>query len=188
MTQSNGEKTKGSKRDDRTRRWGNGRHHATRPKVIENRFATVASDWFYGLTGRFITCKEKTSLWGGEVGATFLSSLFLTLSRIVDCTGPYTPGVDILAHDLLELVWPLRIADVAQVRASVLYAVGTSFSYLPDERVLALMMDSTPGNLITNIQFIQKNDPDSDCRTLAYQLHTSVAITLKAMDNPRLLR
>ena len=176
------------KLDDRTRRWGRGRHHVAEPTVIENRFAKVAPEWFYLLTGRFMHCKNKTNLWGGEVGATFLSSLVLTLGRIVTCTGPYTPGVEVLAQDLWELVWPLRLADIAEVRASVLSAAGTSLCYLSEQALVTLLMDSSTDNLITNIQCICENDKDSDCRALANQLRTVVATTLKATGDSRLLK
>jgi hypothetical protein len=174
--------------DDRTRRWGKGRHLVVEPKMIENRFARVAPQWFYLLMSRFVACKESTVLWGGEIGATLLSTLFVTLSRIVGCTGPFTPGVDILARDLWELVWPLRIADVSHVRVSVLYAVGTALFYLPEETIYTLLMDSTSDNLVTNVQFISENDSDGDCRELANQLRTYVATTLHSMNHSHLLK
>jgi hypothetical protein len=174
--------------DERTRRWGAGRHPVVEPTRIDNHFANVAPDWFYLLSGRFMNCRDNVSLWGGEVGATLLSSFLLTLGRIVSCAGPYTPGVDVLAQDLWELAWPLRRADVAEVRSSVLYAVGTSFCFLPEQRIFAILMDTSNDSLITNIKYICENDNDRDCRVLANQLQTTVVKTFGAMDNLRLLR
>ena len=45
----------------------------------------------------FAEHKDDEAMWGGTIGAQLLSNLFLTLSRVVECTGPYTPGVDLLA-------------------------------------------------------------------------------------------
>lgn len=173
--------------DERTQRWGKGRHPEAKQKRLENRFSLVAPEWFYLLLGRFVHCKDNTTLWGGDVGATLLSSLFLTLSRILTCTGPYTPGVDVLAKDLWELVWSFRMADVSQVRISVLYAVGAAIGFLREDTMVALLLDSSQDNLITNIQSICDNDPDMECRALANQLRFVVVASLKAMDQSLLL-
>lgn len=173
--------------NDRTSRWGKGRHQVVEPTMIDNRFAKVAPEWFYLLTSRFVNCKGKSSLWGGEVGATLLSSLLLSLSRIVICAGPYTPGVDVLAQDLWELAWPFRMADIAEVRSSVLYAAGTSFCYISEQTIFTMLMDSSSDSLITSVQYICENDSDSDCRALANQLRRTIVTTFCAMDNLRLL-
>jgi hypothetical protein len=178
--------------DDRTRRWGKGRHQDVEPKSIVNRFARVAPEWFYLLMGRFVSCKDNSTLWGGEIGATLLSSMIVTFSRMVICCGPYTPGVDVLANDLLELVWPFRIADVAQVRAAVLYGVGTAMGHLRDETMVTWLLNARSSydssNPITNIRFMVNNDPDSECRTLANQLSYTIAASLHAIDStPSLL-
>lgn len=173
--------------EERTRRWGKGQLSGVKPKRMENQFAAVAPEWFYLLIGRFVKCKENTTLWGGDVGAVFLSSLILTLSRILSGIGPYTPGVDIMGKDLLELVWSFRWADTAEVRLSVLYAVGTSIGFLSENSMMALFLDSTDENLITNIQLMSDNDPDQKCRALANQLRSVVAASLKLMDHSHLM-
>lgn len=173
--------------EERTRRWGKGRHPDAKQQRLENRFAPVAPEWFYLLFGRFVQCKENTTLWGGDVGATLLSSLILTLSRILSCTGPFTPGVDVLAKDLWELVWSFRSADVAQVRSAVLYAVGTAIGFLRDDTLMTLLLDSSNENLITSIQWICDNDPDQECRAIANQLRYVVVASLKAMDHSHLM-
>jgi hypothetical protein len=173
--------------EERTRRWGRGRHPDIKPQRSQNRFTSVAPEWFYLLVGRFVQCKENRTLWGGDVGATLLSSLILTLSRILSCTGPFTPGVDVLAKDLWELVWSFRLADVAQVRLSVLYAVGTAIGLLREDTLMALLLDSSNENLITNIQLMCDNDPDQECRAIANQLRYVVVASLKAMDHSHLM-
>jgi hypothetical protein len=171
----------------RTRRWGKGRRPGVEQQRLENRFAPVAPEWFYLLLGRFVKCKGNTTLWGGDVGATLLSSLILTLGRILSCTGRFTPGVDVLAKDLWELVWSFRLADVAQVRLSVLYAVGTAISFLREDSLMTLLLDSTNENLITNVQLMCDDDPDEECRAIANQLRYVVVASLKAMDQSHLM-
>ena len=179
--------TLNEKLDDRTRRWGKGRHPVIEPTIIDNRFAKVAPEWFYLLTGRFVQCKDNIGLWGGESGATLLSNLLLTLSRIVIGAGPYTPGVDVLAQDLWELAWPFRRADIVEVRSSVLYAVGTSFCCLSERTKFTILMDTSSDSLSTSIHYICEHDSDSDCRALANQLRSTVVATICAMDNSQLL-
>lgn len=173
--------------EDRTRRWGRGRHKGVEPKAINNRFGNVAPVWFYSLIGNFMDRKDDAALWGGEIGATLLSSMFLTLSRVVGCTGPNTPGVDVLAKDLFELVWSFRSAEVPEVRASVLYAVGTAIGFLREESVMTLLFDSSADNLATHLRLTSENDPDGDCRKLARALTYTVTSTLKVIDQFPLL-
>lgn len=173
--------------EDRTRRWGRGRHKDVESKPVQNRFRHVAPVWFYSLIGMFMERKDDPALWGGEIGSTLLSSVFLTLSRVVGCSGPHTPGVDVLANDLFELVWAFRGADVPEVRASVLYAVGTVIGFLRDETILTLLFDSSADNLARTLQRMSESDPDDSCRSLARAITYTVATSLKAIDQSQLL-
>ena len=173
--------------EDRIRRWGRGRHKDVEPKTVNNRFGNVAPVWFYSLIGTFMERKDDAALWGGDIGSTLLSSLFLTLSTVVFCTGPHNPGVDVLAKDLFELVWSFRGADVPEVRASVLDAVGTAFCFLREDTVLALLFDSSVDNIARNLQRMSENDPDNNCRSLARALTSNMTSRLKAIDQSPLL-
>lgn len=168
--------------DTRTRRWGKGLHNHSPPQIVKNQFGPVASVWFYSLLGNFLERRQDVALWGGEIGATLLSSLFYTLSSIVRCTGPNTPGVDILAKDLFDLVWPFHNAEVSIVRASVLFAVGSAIGLLRKEMVLSLMFDSSSDCLLRNLQAIADCDPDQECREAAKGLQQVMASSLMAPD------
>jgi len=127
-------------------------------------------------------------MWGGSNGALLLSRLFLTLGRFVECTGPFTPGVDLLAKDLLELVWGFRSAEIPEVRAAVLFAVTHSVALLREETLVGLLLDGSSDSLVGTLQFMVENDPDDSCREMAGALANSVASTLRAIDHsPQLL-
>ena len=177
--------------NNRTRRWGRGRlRQVESASKIQNRFGNVAPVWFYTLIGNFVKHKEDVAMWEGSIGAQLLSNLFLTLTRVVECTGPYTPGVDLLAKDLFELVWGFRNAEIPEVRAAVLYAVSRSIALLPEETLFGLLLDDdSSDNLAHSVQSMMENDPDEDCRTLAGMLTHSVTSTLQAIgqQSPMLL-
>ena len=174
---------------DRTRRWGKGRRReAGEPAVTaKNRFGNVAAVWFYALIGSFMENKDDVTLWGGHNGAKLLSSMFFTLANVVECTGPNTPGVDVLAKDLFELVWSFRSAELPEVRSSVLYAVRSTLGLLRRDTVLGLLFDGSSESLTRNLQQIAEEDPDSDCRDLARAITQGVASTMQEIDQSPLL-
>jgi len=149
----------------KTRRWGRGiRRQETH--TLRSRFGPVAHVWYYSLVGGFLQRKDSTVLWGGNIGARLLANLFVTLATIVECSGA-APGTDVLAKDLLELVWSFRTVDVADVRMGVLVAVAASLSVLSQEVVLTMMFDGALSSLPEGLKQISQLDPDESCRRLA---------------------
>lgn len=82
-----------------------------------------------------------------------------------------------MAKDLFELVWSFRDADVAEIRLSVLVAVATSIAMLPEERMLALLMEG--GDSLPRIMSdMSSRDPDKNCRSLALTISQSLVEVL----------
>jgi len=147
-----------------TRRWGKGNR---RPETVVrgNRFGSVAPSWFYLLIKHFVQRKES-AMWRGTAGATFLARLFHTLAAIVECSR-FTPGTDILAKDLAQLVWSFRNADVSDVRVSVLFALATSFHFLDDATLVGMILDDSIAGVGPFLSNAAACDPDENCRTIA---------------------
>jgi hypothetical protein len=141
------------------------------PKIFKNKFVPVAPMWFYSMIAGFLRHKENEVIWSGSTGSIFLAHFFRCLATIVECSGFHASQV--LAFDLLDLVWDFRIADVPEVRLSVLVAVATSIAMLPEERIFAILHqeDST---LLKQISDMSGNDPDKQCRTLSLTIAKSI--------------
>lgn len=172
----------------RTNRWGPSNHRTTNSTspTSTNKFVSIAPIWFYALIGQFMEHRDQSRLWGGEIGATLLANFIVTISNIVDCSGRYDNSTQLLAKDLIQLTWTFRDADVAEVRASVLYSVGTAFDRLRDDAVINVLFGTTSGdsNMIRSIQAMSSNDPDDNCRALSMFLSQKIVQTVRAMHNP----
>ena len=148
----------------------------TSPLLLTNRFTAVAPLWFYSLLSNFIQQKDNETLWSGSSGTIFLANLFRTLAAFVEFSGIQSSQV--LAKDLLDLVWSFRTADVAEVRLAVLVSVATSVAMLSEERILTLLVDD--GNsLPQTMKQISASDPDSTCRNLACAISRSIVEALE---------
>jgi hypothetical protein len=147
--------------------------------VFSNRFSDIAPGWFYSLVGQFWDRIDDSSLWGGHVGSLLLAHFIQTLSIIVESCGPHHPGGQLLAKDLLELVWNFRDAQVADVRASVLHAIGSCLTVLPQESIIRLLLDSgTSQSLNALPHYVQAaiaSDRDPQCRALAEHVASTIS-------------
>ena len=159
--------------ESKTRRWGRGLRRLE-SHTLRSRFGPVAHVWYYSLVGGFLQRKDNPALWGGNIGARLLANLFVTLATIVECAGA-APGTDILAKDLLELVWSFRTVDVAEVRMGVLVAVAASLSCLSEEVVLTMMFDGALSSLPEGLQQMSQLDPDESCRRLASSMARGIS-------------
>lgn len=168
----------------KTRRWGRNRAREE-PRVFANRFSDVAPVWFYALVGKFWDRIEDSSLWSGHVGSLLLAQFIQTLSIIVESCGPYHPATQLLAHDLLELVWRFRDAEVSEVRSSVLCAVGSCLSVMPQDAVLRLLLGghsaTTAADLPRYIQHTCSSDRDPQCRALAERIASTISDNVKSI-------
>lgn len=164
--------------ESRTRRWGRGRLE-TKTVTISNRFVQIAPVWFYGLIGNFMECKDNSTLWGGNIGASLLARLFNTLSTIVECCGIH-PGSDIMAKDLFEMVWLFREAEIPDVRMSVLTSTATCIRLLRDETLLQLLLDQS-ASVSRALQLIAATDSNSTCRKIAQVISASLDSSLKSV-------
>jgi hypothetical protein len=146
--------------------------------LVENKFANIAPAWFFALVHSFWDRSGDSSLWSGHAGSLFLAYFVQTLSIIVESCGPHQPGSQLLAKDLLSLVWNFRDAEVAEVRASVLIAVGTSLATLSDENVVRLLLDDSSSPSMADLpQFLRLasvSDSDPKCRALAGRIASTM--------------
>lgn len=126
---------------------------------------------------KFLERKEDTRLWKGTIGATFLATIFQTLSAFVECSR-YDPGTSVLARDLIQLVWGFNHADVGEVRTAVLLAVSVSFRHLGTDDALHLLLD---GNMPEALHLMASTDPDDRCRELAAGLMSNITKTIDSM-------
>jgi hypothetical protein len=172
--------------NDRTRRWGKSSGNGDGQTPINNQFAQVAPVWFYSLVGNFVQRKDDAVLWGDEIGATLLANLFLSLGRIVWCAGPNTLGIDILANDLFDLIWPFRTAEIGALRHSVLCSAGMVVGFLRQETILSLLLDRSDNALLPNLHLLS-DDSDSDCRSASRALMRLVTSTFEAISQPNFL-
>jgi hypothetical protein len=172
----------------RTRRWGNAKRVGSNPieSSYVNKFTLIAPLWFYALLGKFIEHRDESRLWGGEIGATLLANFLITLSRIVACSGRFDNQSHILAKDLIQLVWTFRNADIADVRVSVLYAVGTSLDVLPQNVALQVLFGdfSVDSNMTQAIQTMTSSDPDDNCRSLSRIVFDKIVSTVQCIESP----
>ena len=137
--------------------------------------------WFYSLLAGFIQHREKESLWTGSTGTQLLSEIIRTLATIVEFSGLQSSS-HVLAKDLFELVWPFHNADVAEIRLSVLVAVATTITTLPQDEMLYLLLQSTTSggedNLPQIIGSMSSSDPSSECRSIAQAISNSIVDVL----------
>lgn len=128
--------------------------------------------------------KDNEALWTGSTGSQFLANLFRTLAIIVEFSGIHCSQV--LANDLLEVVWSFRTADVAEVRLSVLVSVATSIALLPEDRVFSLLLLKDNDSLPQTLSDISRTDPDNNCRSLATSISRSIVDALESVDDPQM--
>jgi hypothetical protein len=161
--------------NNRTRRWGQGRRlRSQETTVFRNRFQNIAPHWFYHFFSKFMETKDDATLWGGPNGARLLSSVIVTLTNVVECTGRYSPGVDVLAKDLLDFTWSFRGAEVAIVRSSVLYSVQGTLGLLREEILWNFLLNDSSDSLVRHMRTMQERDPDINCRQLAKAIAQTV--------------
>lgn len=140
-------------------------------RIIKNHFASVAPGWFYSLISGFLKNKESESLWTGSTGSLLLAHFLRCLASIVEFSGLLCSQV--LATDLLSLVWEFRSADVAEVRLGVLISVATAISVLPEEATFSILLDNN-ASLPKVLQDMSLVDPDVECRTLSQTISRSI--------------
>ena len=95
-----------------------------------------------------------------------------TMAVIVEFAG--LASAPVLARDLIEFSSSFLDADVSEVRMAVLIAMATSFSVLPDDRILIVLLERGD-SLIRTITNVAQTDPDHNCRALASSLSSSFA-------------
>jgi hypothetical protein len=172
-------------------RWKNSRHKRKPPTTISNAFASIAPSWFYSLVGKFMQRKDDQHLWAGSTGSQLLAQLLFTLATIIESSGSFTLGTQVMAQDLFELAWPFRTVEVAEIRTSVLIAVGVSVALLPEEAILNLILGNSklPATSLPHILVaMAQNDPDKSCRALAASISNSVRHVVEScLHDPQLL-
>jgi hypothetical protein len=144
-------------------------------KSMKNNFSNTAPMWFYSLIAGFLKHREDETLWTGSTGSILLAYFFRCLATIVEFSG--FQASQVLANDLLDLVWDFRTADVPEVRLSALIAVSTSIAMLSDEKLMSLLFDEA--NLPQALHEMSRRDPDKECRSLCQTLSLSIHNMLK---------
>jgi hypothetical protein len=140
-------------------------------RIIKNHFASVAPGWFYSLISGFLKNKENEALWTGSTGSLLLAHFLRCLALIVEFSGFLSSQV--LATDLLSLVWEFRSADVAEVRLGVLISVATAISVLPEEEIFSLLL-ANDASLPKTLRDMSQVDPDRECRSLSQTISRSI--------------
>jgi len=171
--------------DSRTRRWGKGRKRAD-GHTVTNKFARVGPVWFYSLVGSFMQQKDDITLWGGATGSALLARFFVTLAAIVECCGK-GPGSELLAKDMLDLVWNFRTAEVPEVRLSVLCALATSIDMIRVDILLGYIVSGPFESLPQSLQEMAASDPEDSCRSLALFVSSKLTTTVEAVEPLRSL-
>lgn len=133
------------------------------------------------MVGLFLQHKEDPVLWSGHIGSTLLANFFSTLVSLVGNCGA-SPGTEILAKDLFELVWNFRDAEVSEIRLAVLDAVGTSFSLIREEALFAILMNESSFGVAAYLREASNSETDEQCRHAAQQVLGLVAATAKAIE------
>lgn len=165
--------------EDKTRRWGKGRHRPQQ-KTATNRFGQLAPMWFFPLISGWIRTKDDSSIWGGANGAKFFASFLIALSKILESAGNH-PCAIFLASDLFELAWPFRNADSREIRMAVLVTIATCCPFLPVEFFASRNEDE---NLATFLRAVALRDSDSSCRQIAAIVAKSIASNVLAIASP----
>merc|ERR1712194_891932 len=106
--------------------------------------------------------REDKALWTASTGSILLAYFFRCLAMIVAFSGLQIS--EILANDLLDLVWDFRTADVQEVRLAVLVAVFTAVAKLSNEKLINLLIEE--GHLAKTMHEMSHTDPDKECRSL----------------------
>lgn len=163
-----------------TRRWGRLRT-GNGTADFKNRFSDIAPLWFYSLVEKFWERKEEASLWSGNVGSLLLAKFIETLTVLVENCGPFHSSTQVLANDLLELAWIFRDAEVAEVRSSVLCAVGSSLTMMSEKSLSRLLFDTHAVDLPHYIESTSRNDRDHNCRNLAMQISSSISKSVESL-------
>ena len=146
------------------------------PKAIKNQFANTAPMWFYSLIAGFIKHRDNEVLWTGSTGSILLAYFLRCLATIVEFSGPQAS--QILANDLLDLVWDFRTADVPEVRLSALLAVSTSIAMISNERLISLLFERD--YISKTMLEMSQRDPDKECRSLCQTISLSIHEVLKS--------
>lgn len=142
----------------------------SKQKAINNHFSNTAQMWFYLLITGFIKHREDENLWAGSTGSILLAYFFRCLATIVEFSG--VQASQVLANDLLDLVWDFRTADVPEVRLSALVAVSTSIAMLSNEKLISLLFGEA--NLPVTLHEMSRIDPDKECRSLCQTISLSI--------------
>ena len=146
--------------ENNTRRWRRG---VQAIKSVENKFGEVAPLFFYPLLQGFVESKLNQRLWGGENGGRLLSSLLVTLSTFVDCSGMH-PGTSILSSDLFEITWSFHKAQNPEVRRAVLFSIATCIPYLNSDALVKIIYND---RILHELLRIKDLDSNSECRQIA---------------------
>ena len=139
-------------------------------KAIKNNFSNTSPVWFYSLIAGFMNHRNDEALWTGSTGSILLAYFFRCLATIVEFSG--AQASQILANDLLDLVWDFRTADVPEVRLSALVAVSTSIAMLSNDKLISLLFDKD--NLSKTMLEMSRRDPDKECRSLCQTISLSI--------------
>ena len=153
--------------------------------AIKNNFMPIAPMWFYSILKMFLNEKDDEATWSGSTGSHLLSSMLQTMAVIVEFAG--LASAPVLARDLIEFSSSFLDADVSEVRMAVLIAVATSFSVLPEDRILAVLLERGGDSLIRTLANVAQTDPDHNCRALASSLSHSFVLDASSKEG-RLLQ
>jgi len=177
----------------KTRRWGRKKHYNHHPQpTFQNKFQIHAPLYFYTLLGGFVRTKDDdASIW--DEHGLLLSKFLYTLGMFVQsCGAPDVANAAMMgpmAYDLYQLAWSFRLAESANIRQAVLFAVCTAMQYLSLEQLLLLLEVTSMGantndnddcNVVRYLNDCASQDPDECCRELAREVCSSLNVLLSS--------
>uniref|UniRef100_A0A8C8R763 Telomere length regulation protein TEL2 homolog n=1 Tax=Pelusios castaneus TaxID=367368 RepID=A0A8C8R763_9SAUR len=148
----------------KTRRFAKGQSLAE-PACGPNRFSSVAGHFFFPLIQNFDRPLVTFDLLGDD--HLLLGRLAHTLA-ILMYFAVHTVVAAAMGKALLEFVWALRFHTDSYVRQGLLSSVSSVLLSVPSEHLLEAMSEEF---LETQswLADVAENDPDADCRRLAWQ-------------------
>ena len=150
-----------------TRRWGKKRPQST----FQNKFTLLAPLYFYTLLNGFVRTKEDPSIW--DEHGLLVSKFLYTLGMFAQSCGPGAHAtIGPMAYDLYQLAWSFRLADHANIRQAVLFALCTAMQFLSLEHLLEVMGGND--DVVQFLAHCASSDPDECCRELARGVGSSL--------------
>eukprot|EP00743_Colponemidia_sp_Colp-15_P011015 GILK01012224.1.p1 GENE.GILK01012224.1~~GILK01012224.1.p1 ORF type:complete len:373 (-),score=86.03 GILK01012224.1:16-1062(-) len=148
----------------KTRRWGSAvTRKSVQPVSFVNRFAPVASWWFFPFIKSIDDSSLSWRLFTHEPN--LLGQLIMTLAVFIECAGPSCSFLGSMIQMLVQVISALRGHKEAFVRRALLSALSRVPLLLSATAIYDSISDLD--DILAWLQRSRLEDPDNDCRKLA---------------------